>query len=286
MKVSIIGSGVVGQAHGKFLAKKCDVLFYDIKNSILRKLHAHRLKTTLSLKRALDHADINFICLPTPSTKKGIDLTIMKNVCKECGNLCPGGRYVFKSTMVPGSTEKLAKLLNTNEANILYNPEFLTEISSSWTQERGWKRTPLNEERIVIGLHPQSGSVFADELIKLYWKCGSVANAYSVSWETAEMIKYVANCRLASSISFFNEIYFICKELGINSELVTEIVCEDKRIGRYGSVHGKAFGGTCFPKDIRAFIGFVENNLKYEPILLNSIESVNDMIKRKKGVRE
>jgi len=286
MKVSIIGSGVVGQAHGKFLAKKNDVLFCDNRKSIVTKLKKKGLKATTSLKKALDHADVNFICLPTPSTKKGIDLTIMKAVCRACGEFYYNGRYVFKSTMIPGSTEKLYKLLNTPKDYIIYNPEFLTEISESWTEETGWNRTPFNEERIVIGIEDIDNQEFADDLIKLYWKCGSKGNPYIVDWKTAEMIKYVANCRLATAISFFNEVYFICKELGIDSREVAEIVTEDKRIGKYGSVHGKAFGGTCFPKDIRALCTFVNNTLDYEPILLNSVESVNEMIKKKNGVRE
>jgi len=288
MKVSIIGSGVVGQAHGKFLAKKNDVVFCDNRKSIVTKLNKEGLKATTSLKKALDHADINFICLPTPSTNKGIDLTIMKAVCKACGEFYYNGMYVFKSTMIPGSTEQMYKLLNTPKENIVYNPEFLTEISDSWTQETGWKRSPINEERIVMGCEEtdKNYSSLVDDVVNIYWKCGSKANAYVVNWKTAEMIKYVANCRLATAISFFNEIYFICKELGIDSQEVADIVCMDERIGKYGSVHGKAFGGTCFPKDVRALCAFVNSTLNYEPILLNSVESVNEMIKRKNGVRE
>ena len=78
----------------------------------------------------------------------------------------------------------------------------------------------------------------------------------------------------------------ICKELGIDGEKVAEIVALDKRIGKYGSVCGKAFGGKCFPKDLRAMISFVEKNLNHDPKLLKAMEHVNETMKKKYGVRE
>jgi UDPglucose 6-dehydrogenase len=99
------------------------------------------------------------------------------------------------------------------------------------------------------------------------------------------MIKYACNCALASRISYWNEIYYICQKLGISSDIVANVAGMDKRIGKYGTIHGKAFGGKCLPKDLDAFISFAEE-LDYEPILLKAVAEINRKIKADKGVRE
>jgi UDPglucose 6-dehydrogenase len=105
-------------------------------------------------------------------------------------------------------------------------------------------------------------------------------------YKTAEIIKYANNLRLATAISFSNEIFQICEELGIDGQKVAEIISLDKRIGKYGSVCGKAFGGKCFPKDLLAMIRFTESNTKHNPVFLKAIHHVNEAMKRKYGVRE
>ena len=102
--------------------------------------------------------------------------------------------------------------------------------------------------------------------------------------KTAEMIKYASNLALACRISFWNEIFLICKELGIDSNIVAKAAAYDPRIGKYGTIHGKAFGGKCLPKDLKAFITFAE---KYHDIpLLKAVYEVNEYMKRHYGVRE
>jgi UDPglucose 6-dehydrogenase len=103
--------------------------------------------------------------------------------------------------------------------------------------------------------------------------------------KTAELIKYTSNCCLASRISYWNEIFYICKKLGVDSNLVANIVSLDKRIGKYGTIHGKAFGGKCFPKDLQAFINFAED-FGVRPVLLKAVQEVNERIKKDEGVRE
>ena len=103
-------------------------------------------------------------------------------------------------------------------------------------------------------------------------------------YKTAEMIKYAANNALAARISYWNEIFLICKVLGIDSAVVAQTAALDPRIGKYGTVHGKAFGGKCLPKDLEAFIKFSK---KYRAVpLLEAVKSVNDEMKEKYGVRE
>ncbi len=98
------------------------------------------------------------------------------------------------------------------------------------------------------------------------------------------MIKYASNCVLATKISYWNEIYGICNELGIDSHEVADIVGADPRIGKYGTVHGKAFGGKCLPKDLKALIAFADEY--HEVKLLKAVDEINEKIKSKYGVRE
>jgi len=107
---------------------------------------------------------------------------------------------------------------------------------------------------------------------------------FRTNLKTAEMIKYASNCMLATKISYWNEIFLICKELGINSQTVTDIVGLDSRIGKYGTIHGKAFGGKCLPKDLKAFIHFAEKYRKIE--LLRAVDEINEELKENYGVRE
>ena len=98
------------------------------------------------------------------------------------------------------------------------------------------------------------------------------------------MIKYASNCMLATKISYWNEIFLICKELGIDSQVVANIAGLDPRIGKYGTVHGKAFGGKCLPKDLKAFVAFAE---RYREVkLLKAVDDINEEMKNKYGVRE
>nr|QNO53210.1 UDP-glucose 6-dehydrogenase AglM [Methanosarcinales archaeon ANME-1 ERB6] len=89
---------------------------------------------------------------------------------------------------------------------------------------------------------------------------------------------------LATKISYWNEIFLICEKLGIDCQEIADIVALDPRIGKYGSVHGKAFGGKCLPKDLKAFIHFAERHLN--PKLLKAADEINEGMKEKYGVRE
>jgi UDPglucose 6-dehydrogenase len=98
------------------------------------------------------------------------------------------------------------------------------------------------------------------------------------------MIKYASNCILTTKISYWNEVFLICQKLGINSQTIADIVSIDQRIGNFGTVHGKAFGGKCLPKDLKAFISFAE---KYRNArLLKAVEDINEEMREKYGVRE
>ena len=287
-RISIIGSGWVGTAIGKGLAKLGNkVIFYDIVDK------KELPNFSMDIHYAIENTDVSFICVPTPTNEEGaIDLSYIKDAAKKIGTaLADKDSYhviAVKSTVVPGTTENVVipiveeysrKGVGDGEIGFCMNSEFLTEISETWSTEEEMKKGFFTEDRIVIGEYDRrSGDVLA-ELYKPLNK-----PIFRTDLKTAEMIKYASNCMLATKISYWNEIFLICKELDIDSQVIADAVGIDPRIGKYGTVHGKAFGGKCLPKDLKAFISF--SNKYHEPKLLKAVNAINEEMKKKYGVRE
>lgn len=286
-KLSIIGSGVVGEAVGKgLLALGYKVIFYDIEKKNLPNF-------TTNLDNAIANSEVSFICVPTPTDKEGrINLNIISEVSKDIGVALAnsGKKYhvvVVKSTVIPGTTEeviipnieKFSSLNAGRDFGVCTNPEFLTEISQTWASDDEMKRGFFSEDRIVIGESDKRSGDILEELYKPLNK-----PIFRTDLKTAEMIKYASNCLLATKISYWNEIFLICKEMGIDSQVIANIVGLDPRIGKYGTVHGKAFGGKCLPKDLKAFVSFAEEY--HKPKLLKAVDELNEEIRKKYGVRE
>lgn len=294
IRISIIGSGTVGSIIGSgFLRLGYDVIFHDIDQEKVNKLRKNGLKATTDIKEAINNSDISFICVPTPSKEDGsIDLRFIEAASRSIGEALKNKEdyhlVVVKSTVVPTTSEKIVKRVIEEisgkkcgkDFGLCVNPEFLTEIHKSWTNDESMKRDFFSEERIVIG---ESDKKSGDILEEIYKPLN--VPIFRVDLKTAELIKYASNCALASRISFWNEIYYISQKLGVDSNIVANIVGLDKRIGKYGTVHGKAFGGKCLPKDLKAFIRFSES-LGYSPPLLKAVDEINERIKREKGIRE
>ena len=292
-KISIIGSGIVGAAMGKGFKKLGnEVTFYDVDERKVQALKESGLNATVDLDDAIRKSEISFICVPTPTKDGKIDLSYIKSAIGELGRcLKRKDSYhivVVKSTVVPTTTEKIIiPLLEKHsgkkvgvDIGVCTNPEFLTEIHHSWTEEDSWTRDFFTEERVVIGESEKRSG----DIIEALYKPLKVP-IIRTDLKTAEIIKYASNCALASRISYWNEIYYICQKLGIDSNLVARVAAMDKRIGKYGTIHGKAFGGKCFPKDLEAFIDLAED-LGYEPVLLKAVEKINKRIGTERGVRE
>ncbi len=283
-KISVIGSGWVGTAIGKGFAELGnEVIFYDVVDKDL-------LNFTREINSAIENSEISFICVPTPTTTEGIDLSRVREATENIGRvLANKNNYhlvVVKSTVVPTTTEEVVIPILEKYARkkvgvfgVCMNPEFLTEIESSWTDEEGYKKDFFTEDRIVIGEYDKKSGDVVEELYKPLNK-----PIFRTDLRTAEMIKYASNCMLATKISYWNEIFLICKELGIDSQAVADVVGLDPRIGKYGTVHGKAFGGKCLPKDLKAFISFAERY--YKTKLLKAVDDINEEMKEKYGVRE
>lgn len=292
-KISIIGSGVVGTIVGKgFATLKNDVIFCDVNKKRVDELKKEGFNATSDVDRAVSNTDVSFVTVPTPTTEGKIDLKYIKSVASDIGKILKNKKnyhlIVVKSTVLPNTTEKIIKpIVEENSGKkcgkdfgLCMNPEFLTEIHKSWSKDNFMSRDFFTEDRIVIG---QFDKRSGDSLEELYKKLN--IPIFRTSLKTAELIKYAANCCLASRISYWNEIFYICNQLGIDSNLVAEIVSTDKRIGKYGIIHGLAFGGKCFPKDLQAFIALSEE-IGLDPIFLKAVRDVNEKIKKDKGVRE
>ncbi len=284
-RISIIGSGWVGTIIGKGLIELGnEVIFYDIVDKELPEF-------TKDINYAVRDSSISFVCVPTPTMKGEIDLSYVKEATENIGKvLSEKSDYhvvVVKSTVVPKTTEdvvipileKYSGKKAGEDFGVCMNPEFLTEISGTWSSDKDHNKDFFTEDRIVIGEYDKRSG---DVLERMYKPLNSTI--FRTDLKTAEMIKYASNCMLAAKISYWNEIFLICEKLGIDSQEIANIAAMDPRIGKYGSVHGKAFGGKCLPKDLKALISFAE---KYkESILLKAVDEINEEMKERYGVRE
>ena len=298
-RISIIGSGFVGERVGRgLMCLGNDVIFYDIVDKDIPNF-------TKDINYAVEKSDVFFICVPTPTVEGKIDLSYIKEATKNIGNALASRQdyhlVVVKSTVVPRTTENIVipilekysgkkaggspkavsvkALQSKGFFGVCMNPEFLTEIESSWTENKDYKKDFFTEDRIVIGEYDKRSGDVLEEIYKPLNK-----SIFRTDLKTAEMIKYASNCVLATKISYWNEVFLICKKLGIDSHRIADIVGLDPRIGKYGTVHGKAFGGKCLPKDLKAFISFAKEYK--EARLLEAVDDINEEMKKKYGVRE
>ena len=273
MKISIIGCGYVGTVTGVCFADfGHDIVFYDIDTKKLDLLsrgespiyepslddliqkNRQRLVTTSDLMAAVRDTDITFICVGTPSRDDGsIDLTYVLSASATIGKALretPDFHPVIvKSTVFPGSTEGPVRSVLEQESGKQAFVEFGLGSNPEFLREGNAVHDFCEPDRIVLG----TGDARTTRALRdLYapFTCPKV----ETSIRTAEMIKYASNAFLATKISFANEIGNLAKKLGIDSEEVFAGVGLDSRIGPAFFRTGIGFGGSCFPKDVRALI--------------------------------
>ncbi len=295
MKISVIGSGYVGSVTAACFAevghevvcvdidkKKMDQINKGIPpiyeeglGEILQKHAGKKLTATTDYESAIRKTDISFICVGTPSAENGdIDLSIVRAAAASIGAVLAKKEgyhvVVVKSTVVPETTEKfvLPVLEETSgkvagkDFGVAMNPEFLREGKAVYDF--------MHPDKIVIGAIDQKSGDLVSELYRMF-KCEITRTSPS----TAEMIKYANNSLLATKISFSNEIGNICKRLKIDTYEVMEAVGKDSRISPKFLNSGAGFGGSCFPKDVKALIGKAKE-IGYSPVLLESVIRVNE----------
>ena len=308
MKITIVGTGYVGLVTGVGLAdvghtvtcvdrdkRKIEAIesgrapFYErgLDELLVKLRTSGRLQASTSLKDGLSGSDVSIIAVGTPSNETGIDLSLVRQVAREIGNLLPTlGPYhvvVVKSTVVPTTTDTVVRgeleaasgMVCGRDFGLAMNPEFLSEgrAVEDFTKP----------DRIVIGASTaRAGSVLADMYSK--FNCPVL----QTTPRNAEMIKYAANALQATLISFSNEIAGMCESIsGLDEETVMRGVHLDKcwgAPGRDGKPQlagavtylraGIGFGGSCFPKDLRALREFARNEGIEVPIL-SSVLKVN-----------
>ncbi len=263
MKVVIIGSGVVGHATGKGLAQMgSEVVFYDVNPRTMERLEREGLSVAHSLEEAVERSQVLILCLPTPPSADGFDLSHLYRAVDRLRSLIGDHMIVLRSTVLPGTTRQLATILPAER--LLYIPEFLREAYAL--------EDFLNPHRIVIGAQSEAAFRAGETLYR-----GFHAPIIKTDWDTAELGKLVSNSFLASKISFFNEVWLLCRKLGIDTTKIENIAALDARIGMYGVKGGTPFQGACLPKDIKAMIRFARANGN-NSLVLESTVKVNELM--------
>ena len=295
MKISVIGTGYVGLVTGTCLAETGnDVLCVDIDEKKVQKMQegivpiyephldiifernikAGRLKFTTSLQDGLDHGRIIMLALPTPEDEDGsADLSYVLNVADKIGELIKEYRIIVDKSTVPVGTSDLVKETIANktdvEFDVVSNPEFLRE---------GFAVDDfLKPERIIIGSSSERATKIMRKLYRPFVRSG---NPIIVMDErSAELTKYAANSFLATKITFMNEIANFCEVVGADVDKVRAGMGTDSRIGKRFLFPGIGYGGSCFPKDVKA-LKKSGHDQGFRFNILSSVIDVNDSQRR------
>lgn len=295
MRIAVIGTGYVGLVTGGCFAdsgnevtcvdvdrKKIENLrkgiipIYEpgLEELVRRNAEDGRLRFSTELAEAVPKARLVFLAVGTPSAADGsADLSSLWTCIEQLApHLAPDATVVAKSTVPVGTNagifERLKKLTG-RECDVASNPEFLKEGAAL--------EDFTKPDRVVVGVRkPESAAIFKE----LYAPFLRTENPLLVmSPESAEMTKYVANALLAAKISFINEISLLCEKLHADVNDVRRGIGHDNRIGFAFLFPGAGYGGSCFPKDVRA-IQSMARNCGLEPLLLSAIDAVNERQKQ------
>lgn len=291
MNIAVVGSGYVGLVAGACFAESGhDVICVDIDERkinalkrgeipiyepgladlVTRNSEQGRLTFTTSLEDGVKNSSVIFIAVGTPPDEDGsADLTHVLAVARGIGKFMNGYKIVVNKSTVPvGTAEAVRKAVaeNTKQSfDVVSNPEFLKEGAAL--------DDFLRPDRVVIGTSNEKAAAIMKDLYAPFVRTNNpIIIMDNVS---AEMTKYAANTMLAARISLMNEIAVLCEKVGANIESVREGIGTDARIGMSFLFPGLGYGGSCFPKDVRALARVGEGKgIKME--ISNAIESVND----------
>ncbi|MCF8349146.1 MAG: UDP-glucose/GDP-mannose dehydrogenase family protein [Bacteroidales bacterium] len=296
MKITIVGTGYVGLVTGAcFSEVGIDVCCVDIdekkienlKKGIIpiyepgleemveRNVSKGRLHFSTKLSECLDGVSVVFGAVGTPPDEDGsADLKYVLDVAREVGtHMSDYLLMVTKSTVPVGTAEKVRKAmkdaLDKRNASIPFdvasNPEFLKEGAAV--------DDFLKPDRIVVGVDSDKAKSVMEKLYKPFTMNGHPVIFMDIV--SAEMTKYTANSMLATKISFMNDIANLCEIVGADVNMVRKGIGSDRRIGKYFIYPGTGYGGSCFPKDVKALIKTADQ-LGYSLDVLKSVENVND----------
>jgi len=258
--IGIIGYGIVGQAIEHAFKDQNSILFYD------------KFKPSMPLKEVVEKSEFIFICLPTPFKNDKIDLSIIDENLKEITKFTNNTDkiIILKSTIIPGTTKSYSRLYPNTK--FCFSPEFLREANYLYDA--------INPDRIIIGAEDLN---VKKKVLDIFKKKFPNVTIFETDPTTAETVKYMANCFLATKVIFANEIYDLCQKLNINYEDVKKMLVADKRMGNthFDVTQERGFGSKCFPKDIVALIGLYKD-LNVDSSLLGAVWKKNLKIRKVK----
>jgi UDPglucose 6-dehydrogenase len=290
MEIAIIGSGYVGLVTGTCFAEVGhDVICVDndekkvkalqggiipiyepgLEDLVHRNVAARRLRFTTSIEDGVENAQVIFIAVPTPPQSDGsVNLTYIERVAREIASVLKSYRVIVDKSTVPVKTgEKVADTIRRYnktgaEFDVVSNPEFLREGCAV--------DDLMHPDRIVIGANSDRALALMRKIYEPF-----LAPVMVTDINSAELIKHAANSFLALKISYINAVSAICEASGADVEKVADGIGADKRIGRSFLSAGLGYGGSCFPKDIAAFIAISEQ-LGTPFNLLKEVQRINE----------
>lgn len=292
MNIAVVGTGYVGLVTGTCLAetgnhvvcidvdedkvqrmKQGEVPIYEpgLKTLFDRNTRQGRLSFTTSLAEGTKDAEVVFFALPTPPNEDGsADLSYVLRVAEDLSELIDRYTVIVGKSTVPVGTgdqveEVLRKKVDPALFDVVSNPEFLREGVAV--------DDFLKPERVIIGTESPRAREIMERLYKPFVRQGNPI--YFMDVRSAEMTKYAANSFLATKITFMNEMANLCERLGANIDQVRIGIGSDSRIGKRFLFPGVGYGGSCFPKDVKALIRIGEEN-DYDLRILQSVDMVND----------
>ncbi|MBT6120510.1 UDP-glucose/GDP-mannose dehydrogenase family protein [bacterium] len=283
MKICFVGTGYVGLISGTCFAdlgnsvicvdnnkekinclRKGEVPFFEpgLSEKIIKNINSNRLTFSSDLSQSIIHSDFIFIAVGTPDKKDGsADLSSIDNVLETIISSLKFHKFtkqkllITKSTVPVGTGKKIATLFKKNGISskniaVLSNPEFLREGSAIYDF--------FTPERIVIG----GENADAIQRLKVQYETNLLHECpiITTNLETAELSKYTSNTFLATKISFINEVSNLCEKTGADIQCISKIMGLDKRIGKLFLQPGPGYGGSCFPKDVKALISVADEN--------------------------
>ena len=291
MKIAVVGSGYVGLVLGACLAENGnDVTCVDkdaakvrrlrrgimpiyepgLEEMVKRNRKERRLEFTTDLRRSVRGAGIVFIAVGTPQHEDGsADLTHVLGVARDIAKAMNGYKVIVDKSTVPVGTAARVREIVARETShpfsVVSNPEFLKQGAAV--------EDFLKPDRVVIGVEDDRARKLMMELYAPFTRTG--APIMVMDCASAEMCKYAANAILATRISFMNEVANVCEAFGANVDHVRKAIGADKRIGPSFLFPGIGFGGSCFPKDIKALIKFAGDR-GYDFQTLKAVHNVNE----------
>jgi UDPglucose 6-dehydrogenase len=298
-KIGVVGLGYVGLTTALcFASRGLNVVGVDVETSKIDAINSKRLpihepgldsilvesiEKGFTATSEIPHSDIYFITVGTPSKKDGsVDLQYIEKVSEDIGGAIKSGEadsyplVIVKSTVPPGTARDVVKPRVERRSGkrvgadigLCSNPEFLREGSAMGDT--------LNPDRIIIGEYDKRSGDTLEDLYRNFYEADKMPPLIRTSVENAELTKYANNAFLAMKVSFINEMAHMCERIpGADVTVVAKGIGLDKRIGERFLNAGLGWGGSCFPKDVKALIAF-SKDIGYKPLVVSSTLEVNE----------